>query len=116
VTFTELETARVRKAVGAFVEQRRPPPQLRQKVDLAFRISGQSVEIFEVRQSFGGAPGEKVELPVAKATFVRPARRWRVFWLRQDMKWHGYKPVPDVPTIEEIIALVDEDRNGCFFG
>jgi Protein of unknown function (DUF3024) len=116
VALSEFETARVRKAVGAFVERRRPAPQLRQKLDLAFRISGQSVEIFEVRQAFGGAPGEKVELPVAKATFARPARRWRVFWLRQDMKWHSYKPVPDVDTIEEFIALVHEDRNGCFFG
>ena len=78
-------------------------PHIRQEVDLAFRVSGQSVEIFEVRQAYGGAPGEKIELPVAKATFIRPARRWRVFWLRQDMKWHSYKPVPDVATIEEFV-------------
>jgi hypothetical protein len=116
VALTELEAARVRKAVGAFVERRRPPPHIRQEADLAFRVSGQSVEIFEVRQSHGGSPGEKIESPVAKATFVRPARRWRVFWLRQDMKWHSYKPVPDVATIEEFVALVQEDRNGCFFG
>ena len=116
MALTELEMARVRKAVGAFVERRRPPPHLREQVDLAFRVSGQSVEILEVRQAHGGGPGEKIELPVAKATFVRPSRRWRVFWLRQDMKWHSYKPVPDVPSIEEFVALVHEDRDGCFFG
>ena len=116
MALTELETARVRKAVGAFVAGRRPPPHLRQELDLTFRISGQSVEIFEVRRAYGGSPGEKIELPVARATYVRSLRRWRVFWLRQDMKWHSYKPVPVVDTIDEFVTLVHEDRNGCFFG
>jgi hypothetical protein len=116
VALTELERARVRKTVGTFVAGRRPPNQLRQQVDLAFRLAGQSVEIFEVRQAYGGEPGERIELPVAKATYVRSVRRWRVFWLRQDMKWHSYKPAPDVATIEEFVALVREDRNSCFFG
>lgn len=116
MALTELEAARVRKAVGAFVERRRPPLHLRQEVDLAYRVAGQSVEIFEVRKSHGGYPGEKIEIPVAKATFIRPARRWRVFWLREDMKWHSYKPVPVVDTIDEFVTLVHEDRNDCFFG
>ena len=115
MALTELETARVRRTVGAFVEGRRTS-HLREKLDLAFRVSGQSVEIFEVRPALGGAPGEKVEIPVAKATYVRTVRRWRVFWLRHDMKWHTYQPVPDVATIEEFVALVREDRNACFFG
>ena len=116
MALTELEAARVRKALNGFVELRRPPPQIRQEVDLTFRISGQSVEILEVRKAWGGGPGEKIEQPVAKATYARSSRRWRVFWLRQDMKWHSYKPVPDVATIEEFVALVHEDRNACFFG
>jgi hypothetical protein len=32
------------------------------------------------------------------------------------MKWHSYKPVPVVDTIDEFVALVHEDRNNCFFG
>ena len=116
MALTELERARVRRTVGAFVEGRRPPHHLRQQVDLAYRVSGQSVEILEVRQACGGAPGERIELPVAKATYVRTVRRWRVFWLRQDMKWHSYKPAPDVATIDEFVELVREDRLSCFFG
>ena len=116
MALSELETARVRKAVRVFLERRRPPPHLRPEFDLAFRVSGQSVEIFEVRRAHGGSPGEKIEFPVAKATYVRSARRWRVFWLRQDMKWHSYQPVPVVDTIDEVITLVHEDRNECFFG
>ena len=116
MALTELETARVRRALGAFIEHRRPPQHLRGKLDLSFRVSGQSVEIFEIRPALGGAAGERIEIPVAKATYVRTVRRWRVFWMRQDMKWHSYRPTPDVATIDEFVAVVGEDRNSCFFG
>lgn len=116
MALSELELARVRKAVGAFVEGRRPPPHLRPQVDLGFRVSGQSVELFEVRPVWRGLPGEKLEQPFAKATYVRTRGRWRVFWQRRDLKWHGYEPAPEVATIEEFVALVQEDRHACFFG
>ena len=116
VALSELEAARVRKAVGGFVERRRPPPHIRPELDLGFRVSGQSVELFEVRAVWRGAPGEKQEQPFAKATYVRTRGRWRVFWQRRDLKWHGYEPAPEVATIEEFIALVHEDRYACFFG
>ncbi len=116
MALTELETARVRRTVDAFIDRRRPPLHLRGKLDLSYRMSGQSVEIFEVHPALGGAAGERVEIPVAKATYVRTVRRWRVFWMRQDMKWHSYRPTPDVATIEEFVEVVDEDRNSCFFG
>src|ERR1700704_2102681 len=46
---SEFEMKRCEKLVAEFVQQRRPPPHLRAKVDLAFRVSGQSIEIFELR-------------------------------------------------------------------
>jgi len=110
VALSELEAARVRKAVGGFVERRRPPPHIRPKVDLGFRVSGQSVELFEIRPVWRGPAGQKREHPFAKATYVITKRRWRVFWLRQDLKWHGYEPTPEVDTIEEFIALVTMER------
>jgi hypothetical protein len=54
MALTEFEAARVKKVVGAFIEERRPPPDIRSKVDLGYRLSGQSVEIFEIRR-FGEA-------------------------------------------------------------
>lgn len=86
MALSELEIARVRKALDAFIEKRRPPPHIRPKLDLSYRISGQSVEIFEIRPVWRGQAGEKLEHGVAKATFVRTTGVWRVFWLRRDLK------------------------------
>jgi hypothetical protein len=108
--------ARVRRAMDAFMQQRRPPPHVRQKLDLGFRVTGQSVEIFEIRPAWRGPTDEKHESAVAKATYVRTRGVWRVFWQRRDLKWHGYEPRPEVNSIDDFASLVAEDVHACFFG
>jgi hypothetical protein len=116
MALTEIELARVRKAMDAFMQQRRPPPHIRTKLDLGFRVTGQSIEIFEIRPRWDGPPDEKHESPVAKATYVRARVVWRVFWQRRDLKWHSYEPKPEVRSVEEFASVVAEDANACFFG
>jgi len=98
------------------MQQRRPPPHIRPKLDLGFRVSGQSVEIFEIRPRWRGPPDEKLESPVAKATYVRARGVWRVFWQRRDLKWRSFEPKPEVKSVEEFASLVSVDAHGCFFG
>lgn len=63
VALTDIEAARVRRAVSAFVEGRRPPRHLRQEVDLAFRLSGQSVEILKCGLLTAARPGKRLNIP-----------------------------------------------------
>lgn len=105
----------VRRAASQFVEQRRPPPYLRSEVDFAFRVVDQSVELFEVRAHWQDR-NRKTENPIAKAKFNKTKKNWKVYWNRADLKWHSYKPAPEVATLEEFLALVQEDKHACFFG
>ena len=116
MALSDIEAARVQKALDAFMAKHRPPPHIRPELDFGTRISRQSVEIFEIRPVWRGKTGEKMEHPVAKATFVRNRGVWRVFWMRRDLKWHGYDPMPKVRSIEDFCALVSEDAHACFFG
>ena len=115
MALTEIDIKRCEKIVGAFVERRRPPRHLRAKVDLAFRIRGQSVELFEIRPAWNDAT-RILEHPFAKATYDRSKRIWKIYWRRADLKWHGYEPVPEVESLEQFVAVVDADAYGCFFG
>ncbi len=54
VALAEIELARVHRAIDSFMQRRRPPAQIRSSVDIAFRITGQSVEIFEIRPAWQG--------------------------------------------------------------
>ena len=115
MALSELERKRFEKVVSRFIEARRPPPEIRPKLDLGFRLDGQSVEIFEIRPDWRN-PIEKMENSVAKATYVKRAKEWRVYWQRADLKWHRYEPYPTALSIEEFLEVVNEDAHCCFFG
>lgn len=115
MAFSEFEIKRYQKIVGTFIEQRRPPEHLRDQVDLDFRIAGQSLVILE-RRPVWNDPQRMQEQPIAKATWVKQRGLWKVYWQRADLKWHPYPPDPLVPTLEEFLAVVDDDAYGCFWG
>ena len=115
MALSEFETARAKKTMDGFLARRRPPMDIRHQLDLGYRISGQSVEIFEVRPVWR-SPNEKMEESVAKATFVRTQSVWRIYWQRADLKWHTYEPVPEVPTLPAFLMVVEEDPYACFWG
>lgn len=85
MAFNELERKRIEKTVGRFIETRRPPPAIRSQLDLGFRLQGQSVELFEIRPVWDN-PSQKMESPVAKATYVKTQNVWKVYWMRADLK------------------------------
>ena len=115
MAFSELELKRCEKLVAAFVQKRRPPPHIRAQIDLAFRISGQSIEIFHIRPHWQDK-SRTIEESVAKATYNRRKLNWKVFWKRADMKWHGYPQRPEAASVEEFLDVVQADDHSCFFG
>jgi len=115
MAISEFEIKKCEKELEAFMKVRRPPAHIRNELDLAYKIEDQSVEIFEVRPQWRN-PAEKMEHPVAKATFVKSQKCWKIFWQRSDLKWHGYEPALTVTTFEEFLSLVAEDKHACFFG
>lgn len=115
MALTAKETSDIEAAMADFMEKRRPPVEIRDRLDLAYRIEGQSVIIYDIRPCWRD-PSNKIEGPVAKATFARKSNRWKIYWQRADLKWHGYPPHREALFFEEFLAVVDEDENGCFWG
>lgn len=115
MALSEFETKKIEKTVSAFIEKRRPPAYMRDQMDLGFRVSKQSVELFEIRPLWMD-PSQKIEEAVAKATWVKSTKKWKIYWQRADLKWHRYDPDPEVDTLEEFLTIVDKDEYACFFG
>lgn len=115
MAFNELERKRIEKNLDRFIQAHRPPPHIRNELDLGFRLQGQSVELFEIRPAWDN-PSQKMESPVAKATYVKTQDLWKIYWMRADLKWHSYPPAPEVDTLDVFLALVAEDKHACFFG
>lgn len=113
MAFSEFELQRVRRAVQGLVDQRRPPAAVRDEVDLNFVLQGQSVIVQEDRRLWDGTRSIQ---PVAKATWVKSRKIWRLYWMRADLKWHVYEPLPEVMHIEHFCDELDEDPYRCFWG
>ncbi len=113
--FREFEIRRIEKAVNKLIEKRRPAPHTRNQVDLGFMIKNQSLEFFEIRPMWNN-PFKRIEVAIVKATYVKAKRIWKIYWQKQDLKWHGYQPKPEVITVEEFLAVIDQDSHACFFG
>lgn len=110
-----IQTLAVIEAMENFIDSVRPPENLRNQVDLSYKIDEQSVVIFEIRPKWK-KPEEKIESNIAKTTFVKAKNQWKVFWFRADLKWHSYTPKPIVKSLDDFLQLVKEDKNSCFWG
>lgn len=115
MALSEFEIKKVERAISEFLTEHRPPQHIRAELDIGCRLEDQSVYIFEIRPKWNN-PSEYHELPVAKSTFVREQRIWKIYWMRQDLKWHSYEPNSQVKTIEQVFNVVAEDQYDCFFG
>ena len=115
MALSEIEIKRCEKALAVFMERRRPPPAIRSQLDMVYKMSGHSVEIFEVQPHWQDH-SKTMKTPVARVTFVRTKNHWKVFWMRHDLKWHGYPPKVQVASFEASLGVVDRDEHCCCFG
>jgi hypothetical protein len=113
--FNDIEKKRIERAIASFMSSHRPPTQVRSQVDLGFNIKGYSIEIFEIRPQWDN-PQVIQHHPCAKATYLKSRDIWKLYWMKADLKWHAYAPASEVKKIEEVLEIVGNDDNCCFFG
>lgn len=115
MALTEFQLRLIESSVSKYIDKNGPPEEIWDKVKIEYRISGQSVEILEIRP-YWQDESITVEIPIAKTTFVKKTGKWKVFWHRSDMKWHGYQPNPEVESIDAFLKILEDDEYACFFG
>lgn len=113
MAFSIEEEQEIKNVLEPYIASVRPRPEIRDEVDLFFKVYDQSVEIYEVRKTYDG---RIVDEPIAKTTFNRTTGKWKVFWQRSDLKWHGYEPKKEVAKLKDFVKLVEEDKHCCFWG
>lgn len=114
MTLTELDLKRIDNSVGALC-RRRSPPELHDQVRIEYRVVRHEVLIYETRPAYR-EPSTWIEHGIAKFRFVRTAGEWRLFWQRASLKWQSYEPMASSREIRDLVAEVDRDPFGCFFG
>ena len=115
MAFTEEELNKWEPIIKSYIENNRPPEELRSQVDIAYAIDDQSFIIYTLRPQWN-RPEEKMKIPAARVSWVRSQKVWKVYWQRSDMKWHSYDPLPEADRLETFTEELKADPNACFWG
>jgi hypothetical protein len=113
MTAVSLELRRAEQLLREFTE-RRSPIHVRDQVSVRYRTRGASVTMFERRAAWR-KPGEWTEHHVAQIR-RRKTGEWALYWRDRNGRWHKYDQVRPMKELPVILAELDRDRTGVFWG
>ena len=98
--------------VAAYCEQRSADDY-----KIEHTVRGASITILERRPPWNPAYGsEWSSLKVAQLRYDDTSRRWRLFSFGSDDRWHPYELGAPAPEVAPLLAAIEEDRTGIFWG
>ncbi len=113
MAISEFEIFKVEKSAKHFCTERNksyPPDQLY----IDYRLEDQSLFIFEVRPKWDD-PKTKIEIMVAKLTYIKKEKMWKLYWQRQNQKWKLFEEGTN-KDLEVLLTEVWNDSYSCFWG
>jgi len=114
VAFDELELKRIERTVGELCRTCSPPGHA-DELRTVYEVEGHSVTMYEERPPWDGV-GEWTRRGIARFRFYRSRREWQLYWMRQDLRWHLYDPDEMPADLDSLVAVVEADKFGAFFG
>jgi len=114
MAFSEIEIYKINNFFDVLCNKR-APESIRDKLRYEYKIENHDVILYEIRPRWD-KPDEKTGMPCAKLKFVRSQNVWKLFWHRANMKWYAYDPLKSSRDLAKLIAEIDTDPYGCFFG
>jgi hypothetical protein len=110
----ETERFRVEKLLLAYCEKR-IPAHVRDQIKLTFRITGNKALLLESRPLYSD-PNEWIEMKVSQFEYNPETNRWTLYCFDRNSKRRDYKPNFKEKIFEKLLAEVDADPTGIFWG
>jgi hypothetical protein len=93
----------------------RCPAKFRDKVKLGFKFRGNSVTLFEERPTFTH-PDIWVDIVVAQFRYDLKSKLWTLYWADRNSRWLQYWDLDPSKDFNDLLAEVDADPSGAFWG
>ncbi|MCM4161300.1 DUF3024 domain-containing protein [Antarcticibacterium flavum] len=113
MAFDQAQLTEIKIEAALFLNNNRPPGDIRHLLDLDFYIKGQSVIIYELRPDLKKA-NSVIKTEAGKATYVKNTNCWKVYGKDKYLNWERYEPIPAVENLRDFFHLVEEDEKGYF--
>ena len=104
----------VDQEVAAYCE-RKIPLRVCGKVRLIHQWRGSRVTLVEQRPKWND-PAIWVDSPVAQFRYHEDQNDWTLYWRDRNQRWHLVEENPGSRSITRLLAEVDQDPTGTFWG
>ncbi len=112
--FGEFELQYIENILGKLCK-RRSPSHLRNQCRATYAVEEHAVTVYEERPRSNN-PREWAASGIARFKYNRKQNVWKLYWMRQNLKWYPYGPLPESTRIDRLVVEVDKDPDGAFFG
>jgi hypothetical protein len=108
----ELDLERIRR----WADQR-VPPHARHQVRLEIETNAQAVTVVERRAPWREDFGPQwSRLPIARLRYTKSRGHWTLYWRDRNLKFHRYDLLEPTTNVTELLAEIDRDPTGIFWG
>jgi hypothetical protein len=115
VAFNDAELKLIDATVGELCRNS-SPLEHRDELRCVYDIEGHAASVFEERPPWDGSPGDWTRAGVARFRYFRSRGEWTLYWMRADLRWHVFDAAPPTSNLAALVAIVEENRYGAFWG
>ncbi|MGH3917811.1 MAG: DUF3024 domain-containing protein [Pseudonocardiaceae bacterium] len=109
---SELDVARVQRWCAGRVPER-ARHQVRVDRDVALR----HLTIVECRAPWRqDDDNEWIRFPIARLRYTKVSKTWELYWRDRNLRFHTYNRIGPSANIDELLAEIDRDPTGIFWG
>ena len=95
----------------------RVPERVRDEVRVEADVAERHVTVVECRPPWRvDVDAEWTRSPIARFRYSKSTGLWSLFWRDRNQKFHAYARVPASARVAELLAEVDRDPTGIFWG
>jgi len=105
----------IEKKIGEYCKKK-IPAHILDKVNLSYRIRGNSVTILENRVPLFPDMKEWTSMPVAQIRYDNETGEWTLYCADRNSRWNDYIDLLPTKNIDKILNEIDKDPTGIFLG
>ena len=111
---SEFEIKRIDKIFNDYC-QKKIPPHLHSQITIEFRVRGNEITLFESRPVWDDH-ARWIAGKVARFKKDAENQTWSLYWADRNGYWCRYQQLPFHRDLEKLLAEVDKNENGAFWG
>jgi hypothetical protein len=102
--------------LARFCEER-IPKAARAQIRLEFAVKGPAITLVERRAPWDQQlEGTWTTQPIAQLRYDAGTATWALYWPRHTGRWHRYEQVCATSDVASLLAEIDADPDGVFWG